>query len=281
MEEFSVLSESNWEDRMPVYEIEITDYFRIIWQRKWLIIFGTLLVVVIAAIASVLLPKTYETVAYLRVGKIAGRFIESPVAVRAQITSAPYAEKYIKSKGLDISKSNLRMRVDAGPRVEIIRFTVSGPSRGTIEDFLRYVVEDTVTSHTKTYMEVQELKDQRVQELKSQMSYLEERIGQMKTAIGDQSFTGEKRDSEFLLLEGALIGMEAQLSQLKDSYTDFMLRLATMETVETVLLSLNAPARPARPNLKLNILVGIFLGLMIFIAISLFLEYKKRGEKSE
>jgi uncharacterized protein involved in exopolysaccharide biosynthesis len=281
MEEFLVLSESYREDRMPMYEIEVSDYFKIIWKRKWLILFGTLLVVAIAAVASFVLPKTYETVGYLRVGKIAGRFIESPVAVRAQITSTPYTEMYIESKGLDLLKSDFKLRVDAGPRIEIIRFIASGPSREIVQDFLRFVVDDTVSSHTKTYEEVQGLKDQRETELTSQMSYLEGRIAEMREVLQDQRSRGGRRTSELLVLEGAIIGMEAQLSQLKDSYTDLMLRSVTMESNETKLLSFNAPAHPARPNLKLNLFVGLFLGLMIFLAISLFLEYYKREDKEE
>jgi uncharacterized protein involved in exopolysaccharide biosynthesis len=171
--------------------------------------------------------------------------------------------------------------VDAGPRLEIIRFTASGPSRETIRDFLRFVVADTVSSHGETYDEVQRLKDQREQELKSQMSYLEERITEMNEVLKDQKSRGDRRTSELLVLEGAIIGMEAQLSQLKDSYTDLMLRAVTMESNETELLSFNAPAHPARPNLRLNLLVGLFLGLMIFIAISLFLEYYKREDQRE
>jgi uncharacterized protein involved in exopolysaccharide biosynthesis len=281
MEEFFVLSEPNWEVRMPEYEIEVTDYFKIIWKRKWLIFFGTLFVVGIAAIASFVLPKTYETVGYLRIGKIDGRFIESPVAVRAQITSAPYAEKYIQSKGLNLSKSDFRLIVDAGARIEIIRFTASGPSRETIEDFLRFVVDDTVSSHRETYMEVRELKDQREQELKSQMSYLEERITEMKRNLKNQESSGERRTAELLVLEGAIIGMETQLSQIKDSYTGLVLNSAAMESNETVLLTASAPASPARPNLRLNILVGSFLGLMIFIAIALFLEYYRREDQGK
>lgn len=266
---------------MPEYEIELTDYFRIIWRRKWLIALGTLLVVVIAAMVSVVLPKTYEAVGLLRVGEIAGRFIDSPVAVRAQITSTPYAEKYIQSKGLNLPASDFRLRVEAGPRIEIIRLTANGPSGETIQDFLRYVVEDTVSSHKRTYREVQELKDQREQELKNQISRLEERIAQIKKDLTGQDSRRERREPATLILEGALIGMEAQLSGLKNSYTDFMLRSALVESSETRLLSVKVAAHPVRPNLKLNILVAIILGFMVFMALSLFLEYNQRKEQKK
>lgn len=270
-----MLCESGQEDRMPVYEIEVTDYFKIIWRRKWLIFFGTVLVVGIATIASIALPKTYEAVGYLRIGKIAGRFIDTPVAVRAQIMGTPYVEMYIQNNGLDLSKSDFKMRVDAGARIEIIRITVNGPSREILANFLRYVIEDTVASHTKTYDELQGLKNQRVQELEKQIAYLEERIAEMQEILGKEDSGGAKRQTGSLVLMSAVVGMEAQLSQLKDRYTDFMLRIATMENEESRFLHIDASDNPIRPNLKLNVLIGLFLGFMIFVAVSLFLEYNK------
>ncbi|MCP2521099.1 Wzz/FepE/Etk N-terminal domain-containing protein, partial [SCandidatus Aminicenantes bacterium Aminicenantia_JdfR_composite] len=41
-------------------EIELMDYLKVIWKRKWLIIIPTLICVIIAGIISFLLPKKWE-----------------------------------------------------------------------------------------------------------------------------------------------------------------------------------------------------------------------------
>jgi LPS O-antigen subunit length determinant protein (WzzB/FepE family) len=55
-------------------EIELIDYLNIIWRRKWLIIGGTLLCVIIAAVFSVLTKPVYEIDAIVQPGKF---FIEN------------------------------------------------------------------------------------------------------------------------------------------------------------------------------------------------------------
>ena len=48
-------------------EINLMDYIQVIRKRKWLIITGTLLCMVVAGIVSFLLPKIYEAKTYLMV----------------------------------------------------------------------------------------------------------------------------------------------------------------------------------------------------------------------
>jgi len=48
-------------------EINLMDYFQVIRKRKWLIILGTLLCMVVAGVVSLLMPKVYEAKAYLMI----------------------------------------------------------------------------------------------------------------------------------------------------------------------------------------------------------------------
>ena len=48
-------------------EINLMDYVQVIRKRKWLIILGTLLCMVVAGVVSFLMPKIYEAKTYLMV----------------------------------------------------------------------------------------------------------------------------------------------------------------------------------------------------------------------
>ncbi|MGA2466134.1 MAG: Wzz/FepE/Etk N-terminal domain-containing protein [Thermodesulfobacteriota bacterium] len=48
-------------------EINLMDYFQVLRKRKWLIILGTLLCMVVAGVVSLTMPKVYEAKTYLMV----------------------------------------------------------------------------------------------------------------------------------------------------------------------------------------------------------------------
>ena len=48
-------------------EINLMDYFQVIIKRKWLILVGTLLCLVIAGVVSFSMPKVYEARTYLMI----------------------------------------------------------------------------------------------------------------------------------------------------------------------------------------------------------------------
>jgi uncharacterized protein involved in exopolysaccharide biosynthesis len=48
-------------------EINLMDYFQVLRKRKWLIIIGTVLCMVVAGVVSLMMPKIYEAKTYLMV----------------------------------------------------------------------------------------------------------------------------------------------------------------------------------------------------------------------
>jgi capsular polysaccharide biosynthesis protein len=86
---------------MEENEVELIDYLNILWKRKWLIIIGTLLCMVLTAIVSLVLKPVYEVDAIIQPGKfivenLAGNFEEVVVEVPQQI-----ADK-VKHKSYDV-----------------------------------------------------------------------------------------------------------------------------------------------------------------------------------
>ena len=86
---------------MEENEVELIDYLNILWKRKWMIIIGTLLCMVLTAIVSLMLKPVYEVDAIIQPGKFivenqSGNFEEVVVELPQQI-----ADK-IKHKSYDV-----------------------------------------------------------------------------------------------------------------------------------------------------------------------------------
>ena len=80
-------------------EINLIDYFRVLWKWKWLIVAGTLICAIIAAVYSLQLPRIYEVSAMIEPGiagvKAGGGFtyIDSAANISAKINGAAYNER--------------------------------------------------------------------------------------------------------------------------------------------------------------------------------------------
>ncbi len=260
---------------MPEYEIEIVDYFRILWKRKWLIIFGTMLVVIIAGGVSFVLPKTYEATGIVQLGKIEGKLIETPNLIRARIEYNPYAQMFINSSGMDISKKDIRLNVETRGNAGFVRLTAKGPSPNSTSKYIQYIVDDIASSHQEKMEKFKELKEQNEKELEQRIASLEESINEMEEIARSKS-TKTRDNVEKFILQNALVGKETLLMDLKSRYLSLKMKDVTSYTFETNLLFLKTPTNPTQPKVKFNMLVSMIIGLMIFMAISLFLEYNKR-----
>ena len=263
------------EGRMPEYEIEIVDYIKILWKRKWLILLGTLLVAIITGSVSLVLPKTYESTGVVALGKIEGTLIETPNFIRARIEYSSYAEMFIKSSGMDISKKDIRLDIETRGNAGYVRLTAKGSSPNITSKYIQYIVDDLASSHQEKIEKFIELKKQKEKELEQRIASLEESIDEMEE-ISHSKTTTTRDNVEKFILQNALTGKETLLMNLKSRYIELKMRDLTSKTFKTNLLFLKTPPHPIQPKVKLNTLVAMIIGMMIFMAISLFLEYNKR-----
>ena len=98
---------------MEEKEVELIDYLNIIWKRKWFIIFGTLLCLIIAGIVSFLLKPVYEIDAIIQPGKFivqnqAGNFeqvvIENPLQIADKVKHKSFDALITVELGIELSQ---------------------------------------------------------------------------------------------------------------------------------------------------------------------------------
>ena len=109
-------------------EIDLADYLRIIWKRKRLIIFGTLICVFVAGIVSFLMPKIYEVSSVIEPGIIGfnkeGSFIyvDSVANIKEKIDKGAYFRKIQKDLHLE-PKTGLEFKATIGREAKAIKIT--------------------------------------------------------------------------------------------------------------------------------------------------------------
>ncbi len=98
---------------MEEKKVELFDYLNIILKRKWIIIFGTLLCLIIAGIVSFLLKPVYEIDAIIQPGKFivqnqAGNFeqvvVENPLQIADKVKYKSFDTLIAVELGIDLSQ---------------------------------------------------------------------------------------------------------------------------------------------------------------------------------
>ena len=115
----------------PPYEDEINliDYLRVLWKWKWLIIGGTLICAIVAAIISLQMPRIYEISTVIEPG-IAGvkndgsfMYIDSVANISGKIDEGIYNRKVEEALQLDLLKTRIGFKSAIVPKTNVIRIT--------------------------------------------------------------------------------------------------------------------------------------------------------------
>ena len=109
-------------------EIDLADYLHILWKRKNLIIFGTLICGFVSGIVSFLMPKIYEVSSVIEPGIIGfnkeGSFIyvDSPANIKEKINKGAYNRKIQETLHLD-PEVEIKFKATIGREAKTIKIT--------------------------------------------------------------------------------------------------------------------------------------------------------------
>ena len=111
-------NQKQYPQNYPPYEDEINliDYLKVLWKWKWLIIAGTLICAVVAAVISLQMPKIYEVSTVIEPG-IAGvkddgsfMYIDSVGNITGKINGDIYSKRIQKALNLDPLKTGVKFK---------------------------------------------------------------------------------------------------------------------------------------------------------------------------
>jgi len=123
-------NQQQYPQNYPPYEDEINliDYLKVLWKWKWLIIAGTLICAVAAAVISSQMPKIYRVATVIEPGIIgfdnSGNYIYMDSQnISGKINEGVYNKSIKKLLNIDPSKTNFEFKADVGKFANQIRIS--------------------------------------------------------------------------------------------------------------------------------------------------------------
>ncbi|MCK4467009.1 MAG: hypothetical protein KAU60_01515, partial [Desulfobacterales bacterium] len=132
-------NQQQYPQNYPPYEDEINliDYLKVLWKWKWLIIAGTLICAVVAAVISSQMPKIYEISTVIEPG-IAGvkddggfMYIDSVANISGKINGDVYNRKIQKALNLDPLKIKVNFKSAVVKKADVVKVTSQWEEKDT------------------------------------------------------------------------------------------------------------------------------------------------------
>ncbi len=277
-------------------EFELLEFFQVIRKRRWLIMGGTIGCMLVAFTLIWFLPKVYQANAFLKIGKVEGEPLDNLYPVVTWINSTSFQDEVRRKIGLEGSGIRMgRVRTVFAekekigtPAVEVttipvlvkIKARANAPEMAVliakaasdlVIDKHKLIFEKSITE-SSTYLK----------RLDMQIKMVEKGIEELNESIKPLRANPQNNVAALVLLQMQIEQKQAQLFQFIKEYEEVQMRISSPHFSERTYL-LIPPVIPENPeNFKTMFLVALAggTGIIIFLILAFFLEYRNRGWSS-
>jgi len=251
-------------------EVELIDYLKVIWKRKYLIVGGTLVAAAAALAVSLGMPKTYEVSRTLKIGKlpggihegrmVAGKFIETHEDVLQHLGDHRFLENAMAKLNLGETGGEIASRISIDKK---------------INPHVRYIVQ---ASDPPTFDRSMQIIKEHEAKLAAMIRIVEVEIEGMKKVLKGVTEAPEVDTPAVILFQGNIEGRQRNLASVRTELK--VSRLSRVGFENTTVIAADAPPQhPVKPRVKLNVMLAGTLGLMMFTFVAFFLEYIEKAKK--
>lgn len=296
---------------MQEQEIELIDLLRILGKRKKLILLGTLLLTVIAAGVSLLLPKVYEVSAIIEPGRIieqekkgTSQAIVPPEEIKENILGEAYDNNVRKNLNLSPSEYPNKFKVIVPKETTLVKisFETTKPEQGLkiLGELMRQV---TAAVNEKVDIEKQRMNNdiqlavignkslvEKISLTKNQMANTTEKIKDLETnrkkimvsrgsdAMSILLYSNEVKDQQVYFNN-----LQEKLNELETEALGADLRIDNLRLTLSQLKATNlvkpptVSERPVKPKKSLIVALAFMSGLLGTTLLAFMLEYFERA----
>lgn len=274
----------------PVTEgVELIDYLRIIWKRRRVIIFGTLLSVITGGVVSLFLPPRYEASAQIRIGRVWDKEVDNPYLVSEFINSDAFLARVVDRLNLSLSPYELKkertidisvLEGGAGqklPLLLLIRTHYDDPQKAV--DIANVVSSLLIEEHQLKFEEKLREYETYEKELSQETARIEQQIVDLEGLIKKQAINPQVNAPSVILLQAQLEQKSAQLLNFKkELMTTKINNNSSIATENSKLIAPPVlPKNHVNPKTLLNMAVAGGGGFFISLVSAFFLEYLERA----
>lgn len=236
--------------------IEIYDYFQMIKKRRWQILVIFIATILIAGVYSLTAPKIYESSAIIKIGK----------AENALIQTVDEIIRISKNKGVLIRALS--------PDLSEIKTRGENPKKNL--EMVNQFVADLLNRHQQIYQEKSQLFETGINLMESRKTELENEITDLQNKI--QALGTPTSEAQAIVFQTYLTNLNSVKYRLNQ--TEEKLVTKNQEKINNYQATKletqpSFPVSPIRPNLKLNLIIGIALGFLLGLLWVFVAEYFK------
>jgi len=266
---------------MEEKEVDLRDYIIMI-KKRWKIILIIFLVFTITSgVVSFLLPKTYESIAMVQIGRTRDKLLEEPSTVMEIFKTRPVLEKVAKELNIHTTQeklgelaSTIKMKEKSG------LLEIKGRGK-TPEEAMRLANGVTVVflnRHEQIFERARVILEeylasgkQRLVEMEKEIEMLEKKIEELKVSDSEAKATVARGYMESLERSRdryELLQVELREKKMEESYGTVSTELVVPAAI---------PEKPIGPKKKQNVLIAGILGLFIGFVCAAIVEYFEKS----
>ncbi len=255
--------------------VELIDYLRVIWKRKIIIIAGTLICTVAAAVISLRLPEIYRAEALISIGKTANS--PDPSQYSFSLASIDTPENLTKSIPIEYGlneeeASKYFLKAEAVRKTSLIKATLEGPDRRRAEELLKGIVNRLIDDHLRKIEKYDQPFRVLMGKAETDVKMAQKEITQLEATL--KKMNTEDNPAMVMMAQNNLWQERVSLRDIQHKFLSYRTLVDSLKEYKTKILGgVKAGKTPVRPKKKLIVLTAGAVGLMMSLFLAFFIEY--------
>jgi succinoglycan biosynthesis transport protein ExoP len=255
--------------------MEIRDYLDVLKRRKWVLILSVFVTVAVAAAGSLLMRPVYAATATVRVAAAADKtmdYSDHQYADRLMntyariVTSVPVLEDVMRK--FDLSEPP-EVKSEVVPDTELISITVEHANPALARDIANALADELVARSRGLYTgDSKSAAEILGEQLAQVQDELEQARAEYEKVLTQESGNTAKANAFYRAIEIKQRTYAALLEQYEEARVTEALRSKAITVMEPASL----PEGPSNPNVKMNLLIGLAVGVMGGIGLAFLLD---------
>jgi len=258
-------------------EISLRDIFRVLWKNRSLLAGTIIISIVIAILASLLMPQIYQVSGIIYLGNFSDGVYTNTDSAKALMVSDGFLSETIEQLSFEVpsDKYNLfksGIEIDHAKDAEnILVITHNSPNGTEGKEIVETMIRIFAARSNVSYNIERQIPLDQMARIKADIISVEDSINQthevlnnLQDAHGTDTISRIETELRISRTLELLQGEEAWYSSLMDRYSSLEIKLDQLEPM-MVVQEPRLPAAPIQTKMTLNIMIAAMFGLIIGI----------------
>jgi len=263
-------------DLMEEDVIDIREYIKLLWRRKWFILSVVVVSFLTTLVSLLFQPKVFEVESVIELGMVSGKYTISKDKLQTLITSTDVFKTALEKEGK--WREGMDVTVEGVGKGDFIKLKVQGGHPEDMKSFCLDLSKAVVGYGNEKIEKKVLIYKKHFEELNLQKDSVNKEIDQIKNLLAEE---GERKEvKEQILFRGILLRnilsyYRQLLTQLEQKEVNLKLLLGDVREFRIIKVP-EVPKKPVHPRYKLSLAISIFVGGFLGVFLTFLLEFLKK-----